>query len=132
MIRWGEDRVHLQPVNGRPPYPHRDDEQYKVARDAYVSWDGSRYSVPWPYAGKQVWVREHGGAVEVRYGAERIARHARAATRHQVVTQSEHHQGIPLGGPRPGKTLIHIQQGAPVVEQRPLEAYESLATGGER
>src|ERR1043165_7566412 len=52
----------------------------------------------------------------------------RAAQRHQIVTQNEHHQGIPLGAPRAGKTLIHIPQGAPVVEQRPLEAYESLAT----
>ena len=55
-----------------------------------------------------------------------------AAGRHQVVTQNEHHQGIPLSSPRTGKTLIHIQQGAPVVEQRPLEAYESLAMGGLR
>jgi hypothetical protein len=47
LIRWGEDRVHLQPIDGRPPYPYRDDEQRKVARDAYVSWPGSRYSVPW-------------------------------------------------------------------------------------
>jgi hypothetical protein len=58
--------------------------------------------------------------------------HAPAAKRHQVVTQTGHHQGIPLGSPRAGKTLIHIQQGAPVVEQRPLEAYESLAVGGAR
>ena len=33
---------------------------------------------------------------------------------------------------RRGKTLIHIQQSAPVVEQRPLAAYESLAAGGAR
>ena len=72
IIRWEEDRVKLQPVNGRPAYPYRDDEQRKVARDAYVSWQGSRYSVPWQYAGKEVWVREQGGDVEVRYGAERI------------------------------------------------------------
>ena len=129
-IRGQEDRVHLQPVNGRPPYPYRDDEQRKVARDAYVSWQGSRYSVPWQYAGKEVWVREHGGEVEIRYGADQIALHAQAAARHQVVTLNVHHQGIPLGSPRTGKTLIHIQQGAPVVEQRPLEAYESLAMGG--
>ena len=77
-------------------------------------------------------MREHGGEVEVRYGAERIALHEQASNRHQVVTQNEHHQGIPLGSPRTGKTLIHIQQGAPVVEQRPLEAYESLAMGGSR
>ncbi len=130
LMRWEEDRVKLQPVNGRPACPNRDDEQRKVARDAYVSWQGSRYSVPWQYAGKEVWVREQGGDVEVRYGAERIALHAQAAGRHQIVTQSEHHQGIPLGNARTGKTLIHIQQGAPVVEQRPLEAYESLAGGG--
>ena len=44
-----------------------------MARDAYVSWQGSRYSVPWQYAGKEVWVREHGGDVEVRHGGKRIA-----------------------------------------------------------
>jgi transposase len=126
LIRWEEDRVKLQPVNGRPAYPYRDDEQRKVARDAYVSWQG------WQYAGKEVWVRQQGGDVEVRYGAERIALHAPAARRHQIITQREHHQGIPLGSPRTGKTLIHIQQGAPAVEQRPLEAYESLAMGGAR
>jgi hypothetical protein len=132
MARWGEDRVGMHPVDGRGPYAYRDDEQRKVARDAYVAWQGSRYSVPWQYAGKEVWVREQGGAVEVRYSAERIALHAPAQRRHQVVTQSEHHQGIPLGGPSTGKTLIHIQQSAPVVEQRPLAAYETLGMGGAR
>ncbi len=88
--------------------------------------------MPWQYAGKEVWVRQQDGDVEVRYGAERIALHATAAKRHQIVTHSEHHQGIPLGVSRTGKTLIHIQQGAPVVEQRPLAAYESLARGGAR
>ena len=61
--------------------------------------------------------------------ASAILRHLQ---RHQIVTQSEHHQGIPLGRPSAGKTLVHIQQGAPVVEQRPLAAYESLETGGAR
>ena len=130
MERWGEDRVGMHPVDGRGPYAYRDDEQRKVARDAYVAWQGSRYSVPWQYAGKEVWVREQGGAVEVRYSAERIALHAPAQRRHQVVTQSEHHQGIPLGSPSTGKTLVHIQQGAPVVEQRPLAAYDTLGMGG--
>lgn len=133
QVRWEQERMNLQPVNGRPAYPYMDEEQRKVARDAYVCWEGSRYSVPWQYAGKEVWVREHGSEVEVRYGTERIAMHAPAATRHQVVTQHEHHHGIPLGGSsRPAKTLIHIQQDAPQVEQRSLAAYESLADGGVR
>jgi hypothetical protein len=35
--------------------------------------------VPWQYAGKEVWVREHNGAVEVHYGGERIVVHAPAS-----------------------------------------------------
>ena len=132
LIRWQQDRESLQPTNGRQPYPYSDDEQRKVARDAYVSWQGSRYSVPWQYAGKEVWVREQNSAVEVRHGRERVALHAAAAKRHQVITQQQHHQGIPLGSVRTGKTLVHLQQGAPTVEQRSLDAYEALATGGAR
>jgi hypothetical protein len=132
LLRWDEDQFSMQPVNGRLPYPYADDEQRKVARDAYVSWQGSRYSVPWRYAGKEVWVREQERDVEVRCGAELIARHAPAVRRHQVVTRSEHHEGIPLGNKQPGKTLIHMQHSAPVVERRSLEAYESLAVGGGR
>jgi transposase len=132
VARWNADHFHLQPVKGKLPYPYMDDEQRKVARDAYVSWQGSRYSVPWPYAGKEVWVRENGGDIEVHYGAERVAVHVPATRRYQVVTRSEHHEGIPLAAKRNGKTLIRIQQSAPEVEQRPLAAYESLAEGGAR
>jgi transposase len=130
LARWDEDRLAMQPVNKRAPYPYTGDEQRKVARDAYVAWQGSRYSVPWTYAGKEVWVREHGEQVEVRCGTELIARHSPSGRRHQVITQSEHHTGIPPGSVPCGKTLIHVQQGAPVVEIRPLAAYESVAGGG--
>jgi transposase len=131
-VRWDVDQFSLQPLDGRPPYPYLDDELRKVARDAYVSWQGSRYSVPWSYAGKQVWVRERGGDVEVLYGRERIAVHGQARHKHAVMTQAEHHRGIPLGARRVGKTLIHIQDTAPVVEIRPLAAYESATAGGGR
>ena len=132
LLRWDEDQFAMQAVNRRPPYPYMDDEQRKVARDAYVSWRGSRYSVPWQYAGKEVWVRDHGRYVEVRYGADRIAVHVQAVRHHQVITLTDHHAGIPLGSNQHGKTLIHIEQSAPVVERRPLAAYESLAMGGRR
>lgn len=130
MARWEADRAAMHPVHGRPPYPYMDDEQRKVARDAYVSWKGSRYSVPWHYAGKEVWVRDHGPSVEIRYSAERIAVHAPASRRHQVVTLNHHHVGIPTHSRQSVKTLIHIAQSAPVVEHRPLAAYESAACGG--
>ena len=121
-VRWSVDQFYLQPLDGRPAYPYVDDELRKVARDAYVSWQGSRYSVPWSYAGKQVWVRECGRLVEVLYGRQRIAIHDQAPRKHAVITEPEHHCGIPLGARQERKTLIHIQDMAPVVEIRTLAA----------
>lgn len=132
LLRWDEDQFAMQPLNGRSPYAYVDDEQRKVARDAYVSWEGSRYSVPWRFAGKEVWVRDRGADIEIRYGAERIAVHAQAVRQHQIVTQHEHHEGIPPVNRQAGKTLIHIERNAPDVERRPLAAYEDLARGGSR
>ena len=102
-----------------------------MARDAYVSWQASRYSVPWHFAGKEVWVREQGGSVEVHYGGERIAVHQCATRKHQVITEHAHHHGIPLGVAQGGdKILVRLRETAPTVETRPLAAYESVAMGG--
>jgi len=68
--------------------------------------------------------------VEIYHGADRIAVHDRAPS-HRVVTHAEHHRGIPLGGQSRGdKILVHLREMAPVVEARPLAAYENAATGG--
>lgn len=132
VARLEADRLSLQPLDGRPPYAYMDDELRKVARDAYVSWRGSRYSVPWEYVGRSVWVRDCGRDVEVHFGRNRIAVHSQASRKHMVLTQAEHHQGIPLGARAETKILIRIQDTAPVVEIRPLAAYESVAVGGGR
>jgi transposase len=131
-VRWDADQRSLQSLDGRPAYPYVDDELRKVARDAYVSWRGSRYSVPWPYAGRSVWVRERLGEVEVHYGRERIATHGKAISKHGIVTEPEHHRGIPLSSRSERKILIHLQHTAPLVEIRSLAAYESAAIGGAR
>jgi hypothetical protein len=132
-VRWDVEQFGLQSLSGRLSYPYVDGELRKVARDAYVDWQGSRYSVPWQYAGKEVWVREIAGEVDVVDGRARIAAHARARRKHAVVTFPAHHQGIPLGARRAdGKILVHIRQSAPVVEKRSLLAYESAANGGGR
>jgi transposase len=132
VARLEADRLSLQPLDGRLPYAYMDDELRKVARDAYVSWRGSRYSVPWEYVGRSVWVRDCGRDVEVHFGRDRIAVHSQASRNHMVLTQAEHHQGIPLGARAETKILIRIQDTAPVVEIRPLAAYESVAVGGGR
>ena len=131
LVRWDGDQFSMQPLNGRLPYPYSDDELRKVARDAYVSWQASRYSVPWQYVGKEVWVRENVGQVEVHYGGERIAVHPPAVRKHQVITERMHHDSIPLTSNHSGgKILVHMREMAPAVESRPLAVYESLAVGG--
>ena len=128
--RLAKEKLRLQPIAGRLPYPYVDEELRKVARDAYVSWESNRYSVPWTYAGASVWVRERGDQIEVHYGGQSIATHARASGKHQLIRVPEHHHGIPLGASGPStKILIHIQQAAPVVEVRSLAAYESVIGG---
>jgi transposase len=131
LIRWKVDQFNMAPLDGRPAYPYSDDELRKVARDAYVSWQASRYSVPWQYVGKDVWVRDQGTDIEVRYGGDQIAVHPRATRKHQLITERRHHQGIPLGGDKvSGKILIQLRESAPEVEARSLAAYESLVAGG--
>jgi transposase len=125
VARWPVEQQHLKAVEGMPCYEYLDEELRRVSRDAYVSWDASRYSVPWSFAGKEVWVRERDSRVEVHHGSERIASHDKAA-RHRTITEPEHHRGIPTADRRRGdKILIHLRETAPVVEVRPLAAYEN-------
>src|ERR1700689_955947 len=132
-VRWDVEQFSLQSLAGKPPYPHVDGELRKVARDAYVDWQGSRYSVPWQYAGQDVWVQEIAGEVHIRTGRERIAMHGKAQRKHSVWTFAPHHQGIPLGARRAeSKILINLRQRGPEVEKRSLAAYERVASGGER
>jgi Mu transposase-like protein len=77
-VRWDVEQFRLQSLGGRLSYPYVDGELRKVARDTYVDWQGSRYSVPWQYAGKEVWVREIAGEVDVLDGRARIVAHARS------------------------------------------------------
>lgn len=108
-----------------PAYRYLDEELRRVSRDAYVSWQASRYSVPWRFAGKEVWVCEDESRVEVHHGSERIASHDKAV-RHRTITEPEHHRGIPVTDRRSdGKILVHLRETAPVVEVRPLAVYEN-------
>lgn len=124
---WEGEKPHLQPAEGRPPYPLEPQIRRKVARDAYVSYRGSRYSVPWPLAGQEVRLKEAAGRLEVYRERERVAIHALDGRPHQVVTDPAHHCGIPTGEERRPKGQILLIPAAPAVEVRPLAVYEQFA-----
>jgi hypothetical protein len=129
---WQEEMLRLQPLHGRPPYPYLPACTRRVARDAYVTYQSNRYSVPWTAAGRDVVLREHGNQLEIFQHGERLALHALCPRRHQVLTEPAHHQGIPLGpSSQSARTMVHIRLSAPAVEVRPLAVYDAVAGGEE-
>jgi hypothetical protein len=68
----------------------------KVSWDCLIPYAGSRYSVPWRYAGKQVWLRASQGRlllVRSQEGQE-IARHALTGHKHCTVIVPDHYDGL--------------------------------------
>ena len=89
-----EERPHLGKMPGRNALAPYLREDRKVARDGFISWEGSRYGVHWKWAGCIVQVGQRLGTVEIWAGDERIAVHPRAPE-----------AGIPLHPARPvGRT----------------------------
>ena len=71
-------RAHFGKLPDRvTPAPYLREDR-KVARDGFVSWEGSRYGVHWKWVGRIVRVGQRRGTLEIRAGDERIAVHPRA------------------------------------------------------
>jgi len=127
---WQAEVPQLQPLGGRPPYPYLPECTRRVARDAYVTYQTNRYSVPWTAAGRDVILRERGDLLEILQHGERLALHPLCPIRHQVLTEPAHHHGIPLGPlGRSARAMVHIRLSAPAVEVRPLAVYDTVAGG---
>ena len=134
LAAWEAEKPFLSLLSGRLPYPYTPKVTRRVARDAFVSLAGNRYSVPWTAAGLEVSVQVMAGQVEILRGEERLALHALCTGAHQSIVVPEHHADIPLSSSTlSGKTKISIgessEREAPLVEVRSLAAYEALAQG---
>jgi transposase len=129
---WEEEKPRLQPLSDRSGYRYEPVELRRVARDAYVSYRASRYSVPWRFAGEEVRLTEALGRLEVYAGEERVATHELCRERHRVVTDPAHHRDIPLSdGPAARKPQVTIRlapDAALPVEVRDLSVYDAFAT----
>jgi transposase len=83
----------LTPLAGRPAYQFAHVRERLVARDALVSIDGSRYSVPARLAGETVTVHELATRFEIRHANTVVALHARHP-RQQVIMDPVHYAGL--------------------------------------
>ncbi len=127
-----EERLHLGKLPHRSTLAPYLREDRMVARDGYVSWEGSRYGVPWKWAGAMVQVGQRLGTVEIWAGEDRIAVHPRAQQPGQRFTLPDQWEGLPLGSDRPRRHALAVQVPVGQVERRPLEVYELVASGGVR
>lgn len=123
-----EERRHLLPIAGRPPYPFVSQEVRRVAIDAYVCFKTNRYSVPWQTAGKEVNLRLCGLELRIERDGDHVASHPLCTGRNQTITQPGHLVGMPYG-PGNGKRKIQVAlvEQAPEVQVRDLAAYEAFA-----
>ena len=127
-----EERPHLGKLPDRVTLAPYLREDRKVARDGFVSWEGSRYGVHWKWVGSTVQVGQRRGTVEIWAGDERIAVHPRAQRPGQRFLLPGQWKGLPRGDNRPRREAVAVQIPAGEVERRSLEVYELAALGGVR
>jgi len=126
----------LRSVVGVPPYRALILERRRVARDCYLSYAGSWYSVPAEYAGREVWVRQTDQRVIISAGDQVLADHRLVEGRCQRVTNPVHFQSLAARRDRrlqleTARALVALPQRSalvqgPEVEKRSLAAYEAL------
>ena len=127
-----EERAHLGRLPGRASLAPYLREDRKVARDDFVSWEGSRYGVHWKWVGRIVQVGQRQGTVEIWVGDERIAVHPRAQRLGQHFILPGQWQGLARGDGRPRPEAMAVQIPVGDVERRSLDVYELAAVGGGR
>ena len=95
LERFEEEKLHLTQLPERTFVSTRE-EFRKVSWDCLVSFQGSRYSVPHLYAGKQVWVRSSQGVRLEVYDQKGhlLAAHQLSVKKGLTVINKEHYEGL--------------------------------------
>ena len=104
------ERLHLKPLPAWIPEVYRL-HQRTVDVEGYVSVNSIRYSVPVPWIGRRVEVRETKDKVEIELDARHIVAHARSLTpQQQRITLAEHRpprgEGVKRSDPHPEEQAI--------------------------
>src|SRR6266545_2751696 len=107
LDRFQREQPRLTPLPARP-FVGTHEQSRTVSWDCLVSFGGSRYSVPWAYAGHRVWVRASQGVrLTVRNAdGEPIATHGLTAVKGTTVIDPAHYVGLRAGVPKTRALLI--------------------------
>ena len=114
---------------GKPPYVLQVHVIRHVAKDCMINFETNRYSVPFPYVGKQVEIQTEPELIRIFHDGELIAIHSRCSERHQVRMERVHYDGI-FGRQKPFGSIKSAENASEEVEIRDLAFYERLVEGG--
>jgi transposase len=104
-------------------------EERKVGRDGFVQYGGSRYGVPWHYAGQIVQVRETNAYIEILHNAQRIAIHPRSLYAKSTLPCPGQYEGLTSTFSRPQDHPTVQQRTDIEVAVRPLSVYAAFERG---
>ena len=122
-----EEQPHLGELPERSQLAPYLREDRRVARDGFVSWEGSHYGVNWKWVEATVQVGQRKGTVEIWAGDQHIAVHPRAQSAGQRFTLPGQWEGLPKGDDRPPRQAVAVQIPQGEVERRSLDVYEMVA-----
>ncbi len=126
-----EEQPHLGKLperNALAPYLRED---RMVARDGFVSWEGSRYGVHWQWVSATVQVGQRLGTGDLgRRPAPAV--HPRSQKAGQRFTMPGQWEDLPKADGRPHKETLAVQVPVGDVERRSLDVYDLVAAGGVR
>ncbi|HLN60907.1 MAG TPA: IS21 family transposase [Symbiobacteriaceae bacterium] len=127
VVRLAEE--NLTPLNVRADFDTSMYTSRRVSREATISFEGNRYSVPWHLAGRDVLIRllPDRKRLQVLWQEQVVAQHSRADGTGQFVRDAAHYEGLTRA--RAGRPVMVLGErpGPDTVEQRPLSVYDELA-----
>jgi len=138
--RWPAEAAALKPLDGHRDYDTSYVSHRLVNREGYISYRGSRYSVPPEHAGRLLLVKEEAdGKLRVYSGQHQVIEHTLAEKPGSVITAPGHVEAVRAlaragrrNSARPNRR--RLPQSAPPwpswpeVQVRPLAVYDEACT----
>ena len=134
FVRFQNEPLKL--LAGIAPFTQSTEMPRKITRDAYLSYLGNRYSVPYTYAGRNAQIRIENGILHILIGTTEVAHHQVIPGNRRTSRSKDHFAGL-LGivmkqnNQRLQKSPRVLKFSEPMVEHRPLSFYDSFS-GGDR
>lgn len=88
---------NLKSITTIQSYQIRRQEHRKISKDAYVSYRGNRYSVPYQFAGRDAVLELDETRITIRIGSEIICSHDIVPGNRRLVREKEHFKGLLSG-----------------------------------